>query len=183
MCVWVFGLLLLAGGPTPPAAFSGASEQTTASALGQDPAKIFDGLPWTFKTSITRGSGPYEKTPETSAPAVSSVHYRFTSTKPEIQSGAVLKADLLVTQFVKPDAAKEAFRREFSGAHPDMGLSYEWDRVIAGSTWLFHLHASCLFSESSFQQMAKNLGAYTKRSDGGPIQAFGCRCGGGCLAD
>lgn len=75
-------------------------------------------------------------------------------------------------------AANTEMRQWQARAHPDMGLSYEWDHMVLKKDQLYHLHAGCVFSEENFSQMRRNL----EEMIGMDVRATGliCRCGGGC---
>ncbi len=181
---------LVVGGAFP--VFSAAQEALdTTPALALDPAQIVEGLPWTFAitTTVTTGqdastTGDADEPPDTlSEPSATSLFHLFTSSEPyreTEQAKLFLRADLQVTQFEDPETAELAFQRIRDAAHPDMGLSYEWDHVILDTDALFHLHAACTFSEASYRQMVERLEAIARRTDNGGEQIIDCRCGASC---
>jgi hypothetical protein len=177
----LYVFLLVVSGLFPFAGLAGDAAETEPTPV-LDPVQIVEGLPWTFEIGTIDASGEHD----TSAAGVGSIRYDFTSTEPynkTAQGKRFLRAELEITRYDSREVADAAYRRLLADAHPDMGLSYAWDRVILAAGALFHLHAGCTFSESSFGQMAGRLDALVRQPDDGAGDAFFCRCGGGCRAD
>jgi len=117
-------------------------------------------------------------------PGVSSItRYEYISKNPIQETGkraVFLKADIRHIQYQDVQKATAAMLDLESRAHPDMGLSYEWDYLILDRESIYHLHASCVFSENWFEQMVNALNKQFDSSDLAYSAQIFCRCGGGC---
>lgn len=166
------GLLLLIVSQT--VASSGeASSASAALVEATDYSGVVGNLPWGFVVSRQK------HTPESEQ--LQHIRYDFKSVHPirkTVKKRVYLKAWLELTRFESTQAANAEMRQWQARAHPDMGLSYEWDYMILKKDQLYHLHAGCVFSEENFSQMSRNL----EEMIGMDVRATGltCRCGGGC---
>ena len=147
-------------------------------------ADIVNGLPQNFlvtETNITPDD-ELKKQPD-SQDIVANIRYEFVSESPVRETGRgkiFLKADLRYTHYGDKQKALAAMQEIQSLAHPDMGLSYEWDYLILNTDSIYHLHASCVFSEDLFNKMASNLDERVAASGNKHSSTIHCRCGGGC---
>lgn len=147
-------------------------------------ADIAKDLPQDFLVTETnaRSDDELEKQPG-NQDILSSIRYDFVSEDPVRETsrgGVFLKADLESTQYRDNQKALEAMQEIQRLAHPDMGLSYEWDYLILNDDSIYHLHASCVFSEDWFNKMANNLDERVALSGNKHASRIYCRCGGGC---
>ena len=145
---------------------------------------IANGLPQNFLVTETnaRPDDEPEKQPA-NQDILSSIRYDFVSEDPvrETSSGGVFpRADLESTRYKDNQKALEAMLEIQRLAHPDMGLSYEWDYLILNNDSIYHLHASCVLSEDWFNKIASNLDERVALSANKHSSGIYCRCGGGC---
>lgn len=160
----------------------------TSSLLAADPAPngntdantpvayldIGAGLPWVFEVSTSRLEiGPGQTEPPW--------RYGYVSRSP-LRDALYLRVELLVAAYPDDAQAAAALEDKRAQAHPDMGLSYAWDYLLAQGARLYHLHAGCELSEANFDRMAANLRIALKDAADPLLGALRCRCGGGCAA-
>lgn len=147
-------------------------------------ADIVNGLPQNFLVTETsvKSDDKLRKQPE-NQDIVTNIRYEFVSESPVRETGRgkiFLKADLRYTHYGDKQNALASMQEIQSLAHPDMGLSYEWDYLILNTDSIYHLHASCVFSEDLFNKMASNLDEHVAASGNKHSSTIHCRCGGGC---
>ncbi len=161
------------------------SMAASVSAMGMPRlADIVSGLPQNFLVTEANVEPDDElkKQPE-NQDILKTIRYEYVSEDPvrQTDSGEIfLKADLRYTQYKDKQKALAAMQEIQSLAHPDMGLSYEWDYLILSTDSIYHLHASCVFSEDLFNKMASNLDERIAASGNEYASTIHCRCGGGC---
>ncbi len=147
-------------------------------------ADIMSGLPQNFLVTETdvESADELKKQPE-NQDMLTNIRYDYVSEYPVRETGRgeiFLKADLRYTRYKDKQKALAAMEEIQSLAHPDMGLSYEWDYLILNTHSIYHLHASCVFSEDLFNKMASNLDERVTASGNKHSSTIHCRCGGGC---
>lgn len=151
----------------------------------QDFANIVKDLPQSYVITETHIGSSDEKTaqPADQQEVLGYVRFDYVSKDPvkETKRGGVfLKSSITRTQYLDQQSAGLAMQEKLKAAHPDMGLSYEWDYLVQSSDSIYHLHAGCVVSEQNFYNMAANLDELIARSNKGNIFSINCRCGGGC---
>lgn len=157
------------------------------SATAMDMPRLADtmnGLPQKFLVTETNIKADDELKKQPANPdVVTNIRYEYVSESPVRETGQgkiFLKADLRYTRYKDKQKALAAMQEIQSLAHPDMGLSYEWDYLILNTDSLYHLHASCAFSEDLFNRMASNLDERLTATGNKHSSTIHCRCGGGC---
>lgn len=166
------GLLLLIVSQTVTSSGK-ASSVNAARSEATDYSGVVDNLPWGFVVNRQKQTSESKQ--------LQHIRYDFKSVHPmrkTVKKRVYLKAWLELTRFESTQAANTEMRQWQARAHPDMGLSYEWDHMVINKDQLYHLHAGCVFSEENFSQMRRNL----EKMIGMDVRATGltCRCGGGC---
>lgn len=169
---------LFIGLPQLGACSDGTSAAVETVAI--DYSAVVNELPWMFDIDTEEITG-YEQEGE---PASRTVRYDFVSKDPIKKTpggGLYLKVDLNVTEYKQSASASNVWESLVEKAHPDMGLSYEWDHLIYKDRTIYHLHAACTFSEGSFDVMNFNLRSIVVPEQHNVAPTIHCRCGGGCI--
>ena len=128
-------------------------------------SELVGDLPWRFDVAADKGE---------------TVRITYVSPDGTNQKGVRLKMWLEVSKYESPETAARKFSLISKKAHPDMGLSYAWDFVVAKGERIYHLHADCTLAEQHFNSMSQALkGIIHPAGKPAPSGLF-CRCGGGC---
>lgn len=91
-----------------------------------------------------------------------------------------LRFQLILLTYPDPATAMAGAKSLLAGAHPDMGLTYAWDRVLATDNRIYWLQAPCLMSAQNWQRLQAALEIALESASGKSVRSFGCRCGGNC---
>lgn len=111
------------------------------------------------------------------------IRFKYISTQPlsrKTEKKSYFKFLLTVTRFKEQSQAEYQFRSMEQKAHPDMGLSYEWDLLFVKQNLLYHLNAPCTVSEATFNDLGITLVKMVHHGKGTDFLSMSCRCGGGC---
>lgn len=115
--------------------------------------------------------------------AIEIIRFDYISDEPYRQTKAgklFLKFSLTAILFKDQITAETQFRKISHKAHPDIGMSYEWDHLFLKETTLYHLHLPCIFSETTTNQISTALEKILPTSNSPIRYSMKCRCGGGC---
>ncbi len=138
---------------------------------------IVAGAAWEFDIGRCEGAAASDGDEEATQCLVSSRPYKFTAS-----GDLFLRARLVTRRFATPAEAATHYRDIVSAAHPDMGLTYAWDLVVARGEYLYRLHAACAFSGDTYRAMADRFKLAVREGGRVPF-ILRCRCGGGCKED
>jgi len=109
--------------------------------------------------------------------------FNYVSTRPyrKDKNGEIyLKFSLTVTIFKEQAQAISWLKNVAQKAHPDMGITYEWDLFFVKKSTLYHLHMPCIFSEANVNLLSTTLEKMVQDQGITDLSQLKCRCGGGC---
>lgn len=144
---------------------------------------IVRGLPWTFSCSIEKGGEGQFPGVENIVRPVDQTRYQFRSRSPikeDSGGGTYLNITLRVGTYREREEAQAVFQAIGRHAHPDTGLTYQWDLVALHGVKIYYLHADCLLSREHFYVLSEELIQQIGVAGGPDVQLMTCRCGGGC---
>jgi hypothetical protein len=161
----------------------GVADTGGVPADSPDYSRIVSGLPYKFNTKVTKSAAIRIGEELVESGVATHEQVDFVSSRSLRKSAAgnlYLKASLEIFRYTDNTHAESAWQEIQQKAHPDMGLTYAWDYLVATENSLYHLHAGCTFSEENFSLMMAAMQELLVGNASDEKSEIVCRCGGGC---